>query len=53
LPNSAPPGDATHTPTDVQLRRDPYLDGAADGKNVYDKYYGGFGAMMPWRVERR
>jgi endo-1,4-beta-xylanase len=51
LPKTAPPGDATNTPTDVQLRRNPYLDGAAGGKNVYDIYYGGVKAMMPWLDE--
>jgi hypothetical protein len=48
LPSTAPPGDATHTPTDVQLRRDPYLNGAKDGSSIYDRYYGGFRTMMPW-----
>ncbi len=52
LPHTAPPGDATATPTDVQLRKNPYLDGAAGGKNVYDVYYGGFGKMMPWLKDR-
>jgi hypothetical protein len=47
LPATAPPGDATNTPTAVQLRRDPYLEGAGD-QNVYDKYYGGRPNMMPW-----
>ena len=28
------------------------LDGAKDGKNVYDVYYGGLDAMMPWRRSR-
>jgi endo-1,4-beta-xylanase len=48
LPSTAPPGDATHTPTDVQMRRDPYLKGAKDGSSIYDVYYGGFRTMMPW-----
>jgi endo-1,4-beta-xylanase len=48
LPNTVPPGDATNTPTDVQLRRDPYLTGAAGGLSVYDLYYGGLDTMMPW-----
>jgi hypothetical protein len=47
LPSTAPPGDATNTPTNVQLRRDPYLDGAG-GRSVYDEYYGGQRNMMPW-----
>jgi len=48
VPDTVPTGDATNTPTDVQLRRDPYLSGAAGGLNVYDVYYGGFENMMPW-----
>jgi hypothetical protein len=48
LPDTAPPEDATRTPTAVQLRRDPYLTGAEGGKNVYDVYYGGLKKMMPW-----
>ena len=48
LPNTVPPGDATNTPTDVQLRRDPYLTGAEGGLSVYDVYYGGLRTMMPW-----
>jgi endo-1,4-beta-xylanase len=47
LPATVPPGDATNTPTNVQLRRDPYLNGAG-GQSVYDKYYGGQRNMMPW-----
>ncbi|HEV7714821.1 MAG TPA: hypothetical protein VGO53_04465, partial [Steroidobacteraceae bacterium] len=35
--------------TELQLRKDPYLSGAADGSSVYDQYYGGLNAMMPWR----
>jgi endo-1,4-beta-xylanase len=53
LPKSPPPGDATSTPTDVQLRRDPYLTGGKDGISIYDRYYGGFRTMMPWRKRRR
>lgn len=45
---AVPPGDATNTPTDVQLRRNPYLTGAEGGLSVYDVYYGGIGTMMPW-----
>jgi len=52
LPHTAPPGDATQTPTDLQLRTNPYLKGTKDGGNVYDAYYGGFDAMMPWRGRR-
>ncbi|HEV7607119.1 MAG TPA: sugar-binding protein [Steroidobacteraceae bacterium] len=48
LPNTVPPGDASNTPTDVQLRRDPYLTGANGGQSVYAIYYGGFKAIMPW-----
>jgi endo-1,4-beta-xylanase len=53
LPATAPPGDATHTPTSVQLRRDPYLTGGEDGRSIYDIYRlsrkTGLDAMMPWR----
>lgn len=54
LPATPPPGDATQTPTNVQLQRDPYLTGAPDGKSVYDTYYRGLDHMMPWlkRVPR-
>ena len=52
LPGTAPPGDATHTATDVQLRKNPYLTGAEDGSSVYDIYYGGLKTMMPWRSDR-
>jgi endo-1,4-beta-xylanase len=53
LPGSVPPGDSTETPTDVQLRRDPYATGGIDangkpGASVYDIYYGGVSQMMPW-----
>jgi hypothetical protein len=48
LPHTVPPGDATETPTDIQLRRDPYLTGGTGGRNVYDTYYGGLASMMPW-----
>jgi endo-1,4-beta-xylanase len=48
LPNTVPPGDTTNTPTDVQLRRDPYLTGAEGGLSVYDVHYGGIRSMMPW-----
>jgi endo-1,4-beta-xylanase len=48
LPKSAPPGDTTDSPTNLQLHRDPYLTGTPDGGNVFDYYYGGFKAMMPW-----
>lgn len=54
LPDSVPPGDATNTPTAVQLRRDPYLTGTPEGGSIYDEYFGGIGKMMPWldRVPR-
>jgi endo-1,4-beta-xylanase len=48
LPGTVPPGDTTNTPTEVQLRRDPYVTGAAGGNNVYDTYYGGVRNLMPW-----
>ena len=51
--STAPPGDATHTATDVQLRKNPYLNGAKDGSSIYDVYYGGLKTMMPWRNDRR
>jgi len=53
LPGTAPPGDATNTATDVQLRKNPYLNGAKDESSVYDVYYGGLKTMMPWRSNRR
>jgi endo-1,4-beta-xylanase len=53
LPSTAPPGDATNTATDVQLRKNPYLNGAKDGSSVYDVYYGGLKTMMPWRGDLR
>jgi endo-1,4-beta-xylanase len=49
LPNTVPPGDATSTPTDVQLKRNPYFTAGVGGTNVYDTYFGGLGRMMPWR----
>jgi hypothetical protein len=48
LPATVPPGDATNTPTNVQLRRDPYLTGGEGGRSVYDIYYRGQRNMMPW-----
>jgi hypothetical protein len=33
--------------TAVQLRRDPYATGA-NGRSVYEVYFGGPGRMMPW-----
>jgi endo-1,4-beta-xylanase len=52
LPDTVPPGDATNTPTNVQLRRDPYLTGAVGGASVYDLYYDGLRSMMPWLNSR-
>lgn len=56
LPESPPPGDATHTPTREQLRRDPYLTGGAEGRSIYDTQYRdgrktGLDAIMPWRSQ--
>jgi hypothetical protein len=48
LPTTPPPGDATNTPTNVQLYTDPYLTGAVDHTSTYDQYYGGLSTMMPW-----
>jgi endo-1,4-beta-xylanase len=53
LPATAPPGDATQTATDVQLHKNPYLNGAKDGSSIYDVYYGGLKTMMPWRRDHR
>jgi len=36
------------TPTNIQMYRDPYLNGAKDGSSIYDVYYGGFKTMIPW-----
>lgn len=52
LPSTAPPGDATNTPTDLQLRRDPYLTGSPDGGNIYDIHYGGLEKIRPWSPPR-
>ena len=48
LPATPPPGDATHTPTNLQLRRDPYLTGTPDRRSVYDTFYRGARFLMPW-----
>jgi hypothetical protein len=35
-------------PDTAELHKDPYLTGTPSGSSIYDKYYGGLGAMMPW-----